>query len=62
MADFAVHDFFHRKERKVRKDSLNGFVLNYNPVFVENMIDLSLLNHTLNFFSMNSIKIVALSY
>ena len=29
-ASFAVHDFFHRKERKVRKDSLNGLVLNYN--------------------------------
>jgi len=25
-AYFAVNDFFHRKERKVRKDSLNGFV------------------------------------
>jgi hypothetical protein len=28
-----VHDFFHRKEREVRKDSLNGFVLNYIPPF-----------------------------
>jgi hypothetical protein len=25
-----VHDFGHRKERKVRKDSLNCLVLDYN--------------------------------
>jgi hypothetical protein len=32
-ASFAVHDFFHRKERKVRKDSLKGVVLKYIPLF-----------------------------
>jgi len=31
-ASFAVYDFGHRKERKVRKDSLNCLVFDYNPV------------------------------
>ena len=30
-ASFAVNDFFHRKERKVRKDNLNCLVFNYKP-------------------------------
>jgi hypothetical protein len=29
-ASFAVHDFNHRKEREVRKDSLNCLVIDYN--------------------------------
>jgi len=33
-AFFAVHDFGHRKERKVRKDSLNCLVLDYKLLFL----------------------------
>jgi len=31
-ASFAVYDFGHRKEREVRKDSLNYLVFDYNPI------------------------------
>jgi hypothetical protein len=35
-ASFAVYDFGHRKERKVRKDCLNCLVLDYNMLILLN--------------------------
>jgi len=37
-ASFAVYDFGHRKEREVRKDSLNCLVFDYNAVKIRSLM------------------------
>jgi len=37
-AYFEVYNFSHRKERKVRKDSLNGLVFDYNAVKIRSLM------------------------
>lgn len=40
-AFFAVHDFGHRKECKVRKDSLNCLVVDYKQQYLNQYVSLS---------------------